>query len=187
MCASETAARLNKPGREYYFSLNVQNQVKNVYLGKTCCKLPCECSVVYGDFTTNRTETLINLAQYLPQHTNAYYNCDDEDRMCMTDCRVAASRYFKNNAIVNYPDVPVSSLDIFSSFTTAGDVCTALNRVVDEPGFNIYIRFSTSLNPNFVEREDLDVGRICCRPYLSVFLPSNRCGAIIMPRSDEQY
>lgn len=78
-------------------------------------------------------------------------------------------------------DIPVSSLDIFTDFSIAGDVCAALNQVVDDPGFDVYVHYSTSLNPNFEEKENLKVGRICCKPYLNVFLPADKCGQVVMP------
>ena len=110
--------------------------------------------------------------------TEPYYNCDDETLSCIKECRKAASVYFKEEKLNNI-DLPVSTIDLFTNFDIITDMCNKLFRVVEEPGYNIYLRYSA--NDDINGTNDLHLGRVCCKSFFESFLPSNRCGDIIMP------
>ena len=73
----------------------------------------------------------------------------------------------------------MSSIDLFTNFEKVTDMCNKLFRVVEEPGYNIYLRYSANGDVNGTN--DLHLGRVCCKSFFESFLPSNRCGDIIMP------
>ncbi|CAF0853486.1 unnamed protein product [Brachionus calyciflorus] len=124
-CQQETT-HINKPGIDYFISIQTnQESVKNVYLGKLCCKRPCDCKLFKTE--TNQTELFDDLNSYLPSR-NSYYDCKREDIECVKDCRIAAGVYFKNEKIKNYLE-PISSFEIFSELKTSADVCAKLNKV----------------------------------------------------------
>ncbi len=190
ICEKENK-QLVKPGLDYYVKVETQKvQVytpKHIYLGKVCCKRPCDCRLVYNNQKSATDSAsgveMISLNSYLA-NTEPYYNCDDEKLNCMKECRKAAGVYLKNETLTNY-DLPLSTLDLFINFDIATDMCKILFQVIEEPGFNIYLRYTTSYNNissgQKFDSEDLHVGRMCCKSFFENFLPSNRCGAILIP------
>ena len=184
ICSIENK-EIKNPGLDFYVKVSTQlgkvYTPKHIYLGRVCCKRPCDCKLVYNNQKSasdiEGSIEMFSLNNYLAS-TESYYNCDDESLNCMKDCRKAASVYFKEDKL-NKIDLPVSSIDLFTNFEKVTDMCNKLFRVVEEPGYNIYLRYSANGDVNGTN--DLHLGRVCCKSFFESFLPSNRCGDIIMP------
>jgi hypothetical protein len=184
MCSIENRD-IKNPGLDFYVKASTQLEKvytpKYFYLGRVCCKRPCECKLVYNNQKSSTdgegAVEMISLNSYLTP-TEPFYNCDDESLICMKECRQAASVYFKEENL-NKIEIPVSSLDLFTNFEIATDMCNRLYRVVEEPGINIYLRYSANGDINGIN--DLHLGRVCCKSFFEGFIPANRCGDIILP------
>lgn len=176
-CVRE-AKSVYKPGIEYFISAQtVIESQKNIYLGKVCCNRPCDCKIYKSEF--NRTEALIDINSLMPTR-NLFYNCDNEQSECYKDCRDAAAKFFDSEDIKDLSK-PVSSLGLFSKFYLAAKICSLLKRDIEEPGVEVFLRYSTFANTNNKIKEDLKIGRLCCQNYFNTFLPSDRCNQAGLP------
>ena len=74
-------------------------------------------------------------------------------------------------------------LDVFFEFRSAVRICETLNKKIDLPGVDVYLRYDLENNNRSQANglsmlDDLHLGRICCNEKL---VPSNKCKYHILP------
>lgn len=119
---------------------------------------------------------LISLDFYKPNR-NASYDCSRESSQCVRDCKIAAGNYLTYEKIKT-SDQPVSTMDMFYDFGAASQVCRTINKAVQAPGVDVFLRFTSGTVVDQLAYEDLHLGRICCNDFL---FPANKCKYPLLP------
>lgn len=179
--------KLNKssyrPGTNIFLRIRAGFEEKINY-GKLCCKRPCKCQLIgkhAGVFMSefveleHNSKLIQDLSAFMPAR-NLSYDCSKESQNCMNDCKLAAG-FFLNTTKLKDPKEPIQSLDIFFEFKAATKVCKTLNKQLNSPGVEVFLRYDTQ-SSTFQSFEDLFIGRICCNEFL---FPSNKCKYPILP------
>lgn len=176
---------IGKPGTDVYvqsYTQNLRSTSKYTNLGRLCCASPCKCEYVF-QFAKNNTEINNMIVPVVNQIAlNLGYECSDEISDCISYCRKIAfitldiydPGYVKKDT--------TQRTDAFDNTLNAKygqSICQMIGITLkDEYGFNVYLRYSVSMNtPNeFPYREDIHIGRLCCQWYPQFsWVPFNRC------------
>jgi hypothetical protein len=159
MCRETQKLPVNTNLNLYILIVTQSNINKQISLGKLCCKRPCNCQLIYSNntFSDRISKELLNLNNFLPQSERPYYECKDETSICLNDCVKAANSYYEKFKSLKFT-LPLTSLDLFANFDFGIEICQMLSRPVEDPGVNVYLRYSTNSKNNKFNSDDLHIG-----------------------------
>ena len=142
-------------------------------LGRVCCQRRCECEYVFRE-TFSNVETRPNEPITLVQPPLSLgYECTNELSDCMSYCRRSAFALISSTNAGFETDDTLPSLDVFEQSEEFKKYLCRLISKDEELGFNVFYRYiQGDVHPY---KEDLHIGRLCCRPFFGSFLGFNRC------------
>ncbi len=144
----------------------------NQIISSLCCRKRCICDMI-GQTKINKIDLLIEFTKEMAPKPIAYDCAESEFDECEKECRILVGNKFKNEEIkeftnklipnynlfqVSYPDYQQTSDDSASEL-----MCKILNRKVETPGYEIFVKIATD-NLFFKNLgKYLPVGRLCCK------------------------
>jgi hypothetical protein len=152
-----------------------------IALGRVCCQKKCDCEFVFKDAETGRdVRQNLNIPIppiFLQQTQNLGYECSDELSDCMSFCRKTGFTIVSAVEPDLDQDESTSETDTFKVNEYKKYMCNLINqsRVSDTQGYNVYIRYLNRDNALFPYKDDLHVGRLCCKKTFGQFIGLNRC------------
>ena len=143
-------------------------------ISNICCKKRCACELVGQTMTSKNVELLITFTKSLTAKPLAYSCAQSEFDTCEQECRMLVGNKFKNDELKVASNKLIPNYNVFQ-FSFSGNqrpqvdtyaselLCQELNRKVETPGYDIFVKISTD-QANFNNMgKYLPLGRLCCK------------------------
>ena len=180
MCTSfnYVATRLlDPPGGDFFLRIRVDvpEDFLAVQLGRTCCKLDCNCRLKYAKQRYEFEQRGVLLSNSMSQTS---YECASQVDICMKFCRNWIMTY---NGYKQFCPIesPTPFIDKFSDLDFGVIISDLL---VKEPRPEIVVPYDVNLEvqtgsnlARFPYKETLSIGQVCYRLLYPPYLPLNRC------------
>lgn len=158
-------------------------------LGRVCCRQKCDCEWVMYDYDEFEKLELIAKSTIVSPITLANgYECSSEHTRCMQHCRAQASTIISTiePSLVDI-DESTQQNDLLESNELTLHLCKIIKQKKPavttaqfrKNGFQIYVRYTNENLMTHPHREDINVGRVCCRFVDKSIIATNRCNETV--------
>lgn len=140
------------------------NSGNELLIEDLCCNPKCKCSIVSqtvsSDLNQSFQSLIVDKTNELPNRDKSFECSIRLQDECVNSCMNLISKYL-NEPMIENPSSNILNYNIFFNQFASNTVCSALNREINKPGTDIYVKIDTKENNNLIKY--ISMGRICCR------------------------